>query len=420
MHRRHFLSASVTALCAAGIRPAFAAGPAAADLKFIFLFNNGGWDPTRVFADQLDSNNVDMEPDADRASAGGIGYIDHPSRPSVRAFFEGYADRALVINGMQVRSIAHEICTMIALTGSTSGTLPDWATLIAAAAGDRYTLPHLVLGGPSFPGSYGTAVARTGAAGQLEGLLSGRILDQSDLAIDAPSRAAQGIVDAYLARRGGARVLGAQSSQAQRLTGAYADALGKAAGLKDYRYVMDFTGGAGLEAQAAVAVDALGWGLSRCVTLGFPGAGGGLGWDTHANNDEDQSTLWEGLFAGINQLMGLLESTAAPSGAPLSEETVVVVLSELGRTPLLNATLGKDHWPYTSMMLVGPGLTTDRVVGAYDEGHTGLGVDMGSAEVADDGPVLAVEAVGAALLQLAGLDPAEHIADADPLSGILA
>jgi hypothetical protein len=45
---------------------------------------------------------------------------------------------------------------------------------------------------------------------------------------------------------------------------------------------------------------------------------------------------------------------------------------------------------------------------------------MGSAEVADDGPVLAVEAVGAALLQLAGLDPAEHIADADPLSGILA
>ena len=419
MRRRSFLSASVAALAGLGLRPSIAQA-ASPDLKFIFVFNNGGWDPTRALADLLDNGNVDSEPDAERAAAGNIDYVAHAARPSVSAFFEAFHDRSLIINGAQVRSIAHEICTMIALTGSTSGSLPDWATLLAAAAADRYTLPHLVLGGPSFPGTLGTAVARTGAAGQLEGLLSGRILDQSDLPVSAPSRAAQGVVDAWMARRAGARVLSARSPQAQALTGAYAEALAKASGLQDYRYVMDFTGGAGLEAQAAVAVDALGWGLSRCVTLGYPGPGAGLGWDTHANNDDDQSTLWEGLFAGLQQLLGLLEATPAPSGAPLADKTVVVVLSELGRTPLLNATLGKDHWPYTSLLLVGPGITGDRVVGAFDEGYAGAPVDLATAELADDGHVLAVESVGAALLALGGLDPAEFVPDAAPLQGILA
>ena len=34
------------------------------------------------------------------------------------------------------------------------------------------------------------------------------------------------------------------------------------------------------------------------------------------------------------------------SGQLLSENTTIVVFSEMGRTPQLNATLGKDHGPY--------------------------------------------------------------------------
>ena len=45
--------------------------------------------------------------------------------------------RSLILNGLMVRSIAHEICTLIAMTGSTSGVTPDWPAVIAARDAGR-------------------------------------------------------------------------------------------------------------------------------------------------------------------------------------------------------------------------------------------------------------------------------------------
>jgi hypothetical protein len=420
MHRRHFLKSTLgaAALLSAGLpRPLLAAG--STDRKFLFVFNSGGWDPTRVFATEFSNGGVDMEPDAGQSSAGGISWVSHADRPSVDAFFSTWHEQMLVLNGVMVRSIAHEICTMIALTGSTSGFAPDWPALIAAGGADR-TLPHLVLGGPSFPGDLGVAVARTGAAGQLEALLSGSIVDWSDTAVAGISQPAASAVDRYLLRRAAGRNSISRSLTDDALSAAYEESLSRAVDLKDYRYVMDFTGGTDLASQGAVAVDALRLGLSRCVTLGYTGSAAGLGWDTHADNDDTQSLLFEGLFQGLGQLMALLATTEGESGGSLAEETVVVVLSEMGRTAQLNATAGKDHWPYTSMMLLGPGLTTDRVVGGFDEGYSGQDIDLASGELADSGGhILTAESVGATLLALAGLDPAEHLSDASPIEGIL-
>ena len=60
-------------------------------------------------------------------------------------------------------------------------------------------------------------------------------------------------------------------------------------------------------------------------------------------------------------------------------------MSEMGRTPALNANLGKDHWPFTSVMLIGDGFIGDRVVGGFDAGWMGQSLDFGSAEVTDGG-----------------------------------
>ncbi len=417
--RRHLLQGTAAAT-ALGLPRLSRADTAPDDRKFLFVFNNGGWDPTRVFAPEFRNANVDMELGAEEATAGGIRYVAHPDRPAVTSFMEAYHSELLVINGLQVRSIAHEICTMIALTGDTSGFKPDMATLIADHTGGSYTLPHLVLDGPSFPGDLGTSVARTGSQGQLEALLSGDILGWTDLPQPELPRPYEGTIDNYLSRRVSARAAIGRSAQDQALAGAYAEAFGKARGLKDYRYIMDFTTSGSLASQAQVAVDALSTGLSRCVSMGYPGfAGGGLGWDSHADNDATQSTLFEGLFNGLAQLMQLLHTTPGTSATTLAEETIVVVQSEMGRTPQLNATLGKDHWPYTSLMMLGPGLTTDRVVGAFDDRYVGSLIDLGSGEVSASGRTLSAEAVGAALLSLADIDPAEHIAGADPLTGIL-
>jgi hypothetical protein len=420
VNRRSFLASATAAALLGGTRAARAAPATGGDLRFLFVFNRGGWDPTRVFAPTFDLSGVDMEADAEPATAGGIRYVDHWTRPSVGAFFGAHHARTLVCNGVQVRSIAHDICTMIAMTGSTSGLSSDWPALLASGWRDRATLPHLVLGGPSFPGTEVVSVARAGQSGQLTHLLSGEILDWSDQAVTGPSGPIEGVVDRYLRQRAAGRVGAAASGVDANLAAAWSDSLDRALALKDYRYVMDFGAGGSLEDQALVAVEALSLGLSRCVTLGHPGdAGGGLGWDSHADNDDTQAGLFEELFGGLNVLMALLEGTPGSAAPTLADETVVVVLSEMGRTAQLNATNGKDHWPYTSVMLVGPGITGDRVIGDLDEGYAGLAVDPSSAELDPGGNILSIESIGAALLAMADIDPAEHVAGADPLMGML-
>ena len=91
-------------------------------------------------------------------------------------------------------------------------------------------------------------------------------------------------------------------------------------------------------------MDAIAKGVSRCASVVYTGEGNGLGWDSHADNDATQSSLFEGLFSGLNQLMHQLQVRVDDMGQSLSENTTVVVCSEMGRTALLNATNGKDHW----------------------------------------------------------------------------
>ena len=71
-------------------------------------------------------------------------------------------------------------------------------------------------------------------------------------------------------------------------------------------------------------------------------------------------------------------------------------------------------------MIVGDGVTGDRVVGGFDDLYYGRNVDPGSAEVDDaNGQLLSAEAVGATLLELADIDPNEHIQGVESLKGVL-
>ena len=90
-------------------------------------------------------------------------------------------------------------------------------------------------------------------------------------------------------------------------------------------------------------------------------------WDTHSNNDNLQSGCFDYLFQYVLQLANQLESTLDNTGQPLIETTTVVVLSEMGRTPVYNSSAGKDHWPYTSMLMFGNKIRGGSVVGATDD-----------------------------------------------------
>jgi uncharacterized protein (DUF1501 family) len=85
------------------------------------------------------------------------------------------------------------------------------------------------------------------------------------------------------------------------------------------------------------------------------------GWDHHDNikdNIEKQLPPFDQAFAAlINDLdsRGLLAST------------LVMVSSEFGRTPKINATNGRDHWPKVfSVVLAGGGIKRGLIYGASD------------------------------------------------------
>jgi uncharacterized protein (DUF1501 family) len=81
------------------------------------------------------------------------------------------------------------------------------------------------------------------------------------------------------------------------------------------------------------------------------------GWDTHYN--EGIATGW------LAQLLGTLDAALAAIQAnmgPAWRETVVVLVTEFGRTARINGTGGTDHGTGTVMLLVGGALKGGRVV----------------------------------------------------------
>jgi uncharacterized protein (DUF1501 family) len=84
-------------------------------------------------------------------------------------------------------------------------------------------------------------------------------------------------------------------------------------------------------------------------------------WDHHDN-----------IAGGINgqlppfdQAFAMLITDLAQRG--LLDSTLVVVSSEFGRTPKINATAGRDHWPKVfSVVLAGGGIKKGYVYGSSD------------------------------------------------------
>ena len=83
--------------------------------------------------------------------------------------------------------------------------------------------------------------------------------------------------------------------------------------------------------------------------------------DSHANNDVDQMKLIPEFLAGIAYFLRRAEELK------IRDKLVVVVQSEMGRTPSYNNGKGKDHWSIGSIMFMGHGIKGDRVIGATDE-----------------------------------------------------
>lgn len=390
---------------------------AGASRRFLFVHVEGGWDPCVVLAPLFDHPEVHTEGDADVGTVGGLVFADSPHRPKVREFFERYADRCCVVNGIDLETVSHDRGVQMVLTGAALQA-DDWPTLLAVHAPPTVVAPHLVVSGPSLTLVHPEAVVRLGDDGQLDLLLQGEGLGGASL---GPVRH---LLEDWLQARGS---LGAALPDDVALLARWGDAQGRNLALQARRDSLSLTPAdqgqygeacdATFMTTAVTAVQAFAQGLSRCAIVADRGVCD-MRWDSH-DRFADQGLHHEKLFTGLLQLMDALTSTQDPdTGGPLAESTTVVVFSELGRHPKLNDLGGKHHWPVTSALLIG-GVTGGRVVGGFDDQVLSVRVDPGSAEASDAGVRLTGAVLGATLLALGDVDPAQYT-DAPALTGIVA
>jgi uncharacterized protein (DUF1501 family) len=85
-------------------------------------------------------------------------------------------------------------------------------------------------------------------------------------------------------------------------------------------------------------------------------------WDTHgANFSNLRNQLLPPMDWGVSALLEDLE------GRGMLDDTLVVWMGDMGRTPRINGGAGRDHWSFCySIMLAGAGIRPGQVYGASD------------------------------------------------------
>jgi hypothetical protein len=382
---------------------------------FLFVHAQGGWDPRFLFDPTLvtDQNRlytqlgevagIPCAPIAvDPARVGlptdqGVEtYLRSPEE-----FLKTHAARLLVLNGVDTATNNHDSGTRAMASGQLSDGYPALASLIAAEYGG--SMPMAFLSGGGYDATNGLVpLSRITDPGTLA-----RIARPNDINPDQPDG------EHYHSAATMKRILEMQRArtetlyQAQRLPRlrAAVDALRSAretkeelGGLLLQDELVSLPGGLGdqqqMQRQAQLALSAFAAGLSVCasVLLG--------GFDTHGDHDRSQTRqLWK-LLGGIDYIV----SYAAQKG--LTDRLVIFVTSDFARGPQYNGDnegSGKDHWPVSSALVMGPGIRGGRVIGATDDEQRPRKVDPSTLALDDAGVVLTPGHLHLELRRLAGI-----------------
>jgi hypothetical protein len=123
---------------------------------------------------------------------------------------------------------------------------------------------------------------------------------------------------------------------------------------------------------------------------------GNRDWDTHDKNFQGlKDTLLPPTDRGLSALLNDLESRG------LLDETLVVWMGDMGRTPRINKGAGRDHWSFCySILLAGGGIRGGQVYGSSDR----------SAAYPSTNPVSPAD-VAATIYHCLGIDPLAHVTD---------
>ncbi len=427
--RRNLLLTSAAAAAFARSGGAKAAGTPPKYLVVVFAV--GGWDVTYCLDSKLGRSSTIQGPDADPGNDDAadeevreygnlrVG-VNDANRPAVSAFFDKWAHRSHIVNGIWTGSIAHAPCRLRMFTGKTSDLSSDVPTIFGYEAGVEEPLGTVDLSGLSYPGSLAATSGRIGFQSQIKALVdpasewpappgvSGYPFYKADTAHRA-------LVSGYLEKRAASyQALRGDGGRNDQLVAGLLESLDRSQRFREdgqevmSNLVLGLT--PRFDLQTTMAVDMLSQGLCRAVVLDT-----GSDWDTHISNTS-QIGFHDALFAGLENLAQQL------TDAGIFEDTVVAVMSEMTRTPQFNVSSGKDHWAYTSALFFGGPVRGNATSGATDDvllesAH----MDLATGEVTDaaSGDYCKYDNLAAGMLTLLGLDSTEHFPSTEPFTGFM-
>jgi len=389
------------------------------DGPYYVVFNaSGGWDTTYL----MDPKGIDginrLYKEGDILTRG-----PHRFAPTAKHaqgglsnedFYAAFGDELLTLNGLDYSVNNHSPGARYMATGKLdSMAYPTFAALVAACQGPACPLAYLTFGNYSATGNL-VAMARVPYLPSLRGLANADAVGGNErssfhdkFALDRIEKA---LKDQAETRAAEPRLPRAEHAE-NMLYAAQANskALGRVA-----PHIPRETPKERLSQQADIALASFKAGVcvSANLTIGQ--------FDSHANNDADQMKLLPEFLAGVRYLLRRAEELK------IREKLVVVLQSEMGRTPTYNNGNGKDHWSIGSVLFLGKGIKGNRVIGATDEKQFPVPVDPKTlATDKEKGVRVRPEHVHEALRELAGI--ADHpfskrfplgVADGERLRGL--
>ena len=132
------------------------------------------------------------------------------------------------------------------------------------------------------------------------------------------------------------------------------------------------------------------------------------GWDNHLDlktyanrHPGDPRSASHALIPGLDKALSALIGDLSDRG--MLDETLVLVMTDFGRTPKINSTGGRDHWPNCfSVAMAGGGVKGGQVIGASDA----LG------EFVEDRPITPAD-LSSTIYTFLGIDPGHELKTPD-------
>ena len=357
---------------------------------FVAMNAAGGWDPTSL-CDPKGVNAINRTYDqGDIATAGRLTYAPVGAN---RAFFEAYHQELLVLNGVDMSTNSHNPGQRYAWTGRLDNAgYPTFTALAAAALAPGLPLSYLSFGGYDASGNI-IPLARVSNPERI-GLIANHDLIEGNPERPYHAESTRALIEQAVAARHQAHHTRHDHlpRTQQAMSTLFTAKLSSAQLKRITEFLPQTLPEDQLQRQATIALAAYKAGLCVGVNLVLGG------FDTHDDHDNRHIPRLSTLLQGADHLLKQAERLQ------VRDRVVLVLGSDFARTPRYNNGNGKDHWSVGSMMLLGPGIQGNRVLGATNEEQRARSLNYQTLQLDDSATTrLRPEHIHTSLRRLAGI-----------------